>query len=107
MKQLKFSEPLPSLILTGKKDATWRINDDKNLAKNDILSLCRINGKEFAKAKVLWTKETAFGKLSKEDKEGHEKFSSEDEMYKTYSGYYKTKVTPETKVKVIKFMLIS
>ena len=106
IKQLKFSDPLPELVLSGRKDTTWRINDDKSLAPNDLLSMCYDNGKEFARAKILWTKETEFGRLTNEDKEGHEKFSSEREMYETYSGYYKIKVTPETKVKVIKYKLI-
>ena len=72
----------------------------------DNLSLCNNNEKEFAKAEVISVRETTFGELIEGDKEGHEKFSSEEEMYKTYSGYYKMKVTPETKLKVIKFKLI-
>jgi len=50
-------------------------------------------------------KETTFGKLTKRDKEGHEEFSSDDEMYRTYSRYYKTCVKPETKLKIITFRL--
>jgi len=106
MKRLKFSEPLPGLVLEGKKDTTWRINDDKDLSVNDILSLCFNDEREFAKAKIIWTKETTFGNFTKEDKEGHEPFSSEKEMYETYSKYYKINVKPDTRVKVIKFKLI-
>jgi len=106
MKRLRFSEPLPQLVLSGKKDTTWRINDDKNISENDELSLCDINNNEFAKAKVLWTRETEFAKLSKKDLEGHEKFSSDEEMYKTYSKYYGIIVTPKTLVKIIKFSIL-
>lgn len=105
MKQLKFSEPLPKLILENKKINTWRINDKKGIVKGDKLSLCYNNEEEFAKATAVDVKETTFGNLTEKDKEGHEKFSTDKEMYQTYSGYYKMNVTPETKVKIIKFRL--
>ena len=50
-------------------------------------------------------KETWFGKLTPEDKNGHEPFASEKEMYDTYAGYYQQTVEPETVVKVIRFRL--
>jgi hypothetical protein len=43
--------------------------------------------------------------LSEADKEGHETFASNEEMYKTYSRYYQRTVTPETSVKIIRFKL--
>ena len=106
IKRLKFLEPLPELVLRGLKDVTWRVNDDKNIAVGDVLSLCRCDGKEFAKADVVRVKETTFGRLSEEDKKGHEEFSCDAEMYETYSNYYGLRVTPETGVKVIKFKLV-
>jgi hypothetical protein len=106
MKTLKFSEPLPKLILKGKKNTTWRINDEKKIIKGDIVSLCYKDGKEFAKAQVLSTKETEFKNLNEEDFEGQAKFASENEICRVFSAYYKTKVVPETKVKIIKFKLI-
>ena len=106
MKQLKFSDPLPDLILNGQKDITWRINDDKDIISGDQLSLCYRNGKEFSKAKVFWIRETIFANLTDKEKTGHEKFSSENEMYQTYSKYYNLKVGPKTAVKVIKYMLV-
>jgi len=105
MKTLKFAEHLIEPILTGSKDITWRINDDKGIQENDELSLCRIDGKEFAKARVLWTREATFEQLGEKDKQGHETFSSDKEMYKTYSSYYHVPVKPSTPVKVIKFRL--
>jgi len=106
MKILKFSEPLPDLILSEKKYITWRLNDDKNIALGDILSLCRNDGAEFAKAKVIVVKCTTFGYLCKEDKTGHEPFSCDKEMYETYSKYYHMNVIPDTQLKVIKFELL-
>jgi hypothetical protein len=106
MKMIKFSEPLPQLILDGKKWTTWRIGDEKNIAVGDEISLCDGKETEFAKAKVLWTREKEFGRLTKEDREGHEPFSSDSEMYETYSRYYRIIVTPKTRVKVVKFKLL-
>jgi hypothetical protein len=51
-------------------------------------------------------KNTTFGKLTEEDKEGHEEFSSDGEMYKIYSGYYGFQVDSKTELKIIKFKLL-
>ena len=107
IKILKFAEPLPKLVLTGKKDTTWRISDEKELSVNDELSLCYNHGEEFAKAIILWIKETIFENLTEEDYVGHEKFLSKEEMLKTYSKYYNIPVSPKTRVKVIKFKLVN
>jgi hypothetical protein len=104
--KLKFSEPLPKLILEGKKNITWRVNDEKDISSGRIISLCYNNGKEFAKASILSVKDTVFGKLTEDDKKGHEEFASEKEMYEIYSKYYKMQIDPETKLKVIKFELL-
>jgi hypothetical protein len=106
MKKVKFADPLPNLVLDGSKNTTWRINDSKNITTDDILSLCHNDENEFAKAEVISVRETTFGELTSHDKEGHEKFPSDEEMYKTYSGYYNIQVTPKTNLKVIKFELI-
>ncbi|MBS3143706.1 ASCH domain-containing protein [Candidatus Woesearchaeota archaeon] len=106
MKSLKFSEPLPNLILKGEKTSTWRINDDKDIKKNDELCLCYLNGEKFAKAKVILVKETKFKDLTENDFKGHENYSSKEEMYKIYSKYYNINVNENTKVKIIKFQCL-
>jgi hypothetical protein len=106
MKVLRFSEPLPKLILNDKKTTTWRINDDKNIQKDDKLSFCFVDGREFARAVVLFVAEKRFQDIDEQDREGHEKFDSDKEMYLTYSRYYGFQVTPETRAKIIKFKLI-
>jgi hypothetical protein len=88
MKPLKFSEPLPEKVMSGKKDTTWRIDDEKDITVEDQLSLQDVSGGEFVKAKVLWTRKTTFGNLTEEDRKGHESFESEEKMYQTYSKYY-------------------
>jgi hypothetical protein len=71
----------------------------------DEVSLCREH-KEFARAIITSIKMTTLGKLKKEDKEGHEKFKSDKEMYRAYSAYYGFDANKGTEVKVIKFRLV-
>ncbi|MBI4448286.1 ASCH domain-containing protein [Candidatus Woesearchaeota archaeon] len=89
-----------------KKDTTYRINDNKNIMVGDELSLCSSNGKEFGKALAVLVKETIFENLTEEDKAGHGKSSPKEELYKTFSDYYKMEVSGKTKVKIIKFKLL-
>ena len=106
MKTLKFRESLSKLILQEKKYATWRLSDDKNLSVGDIISFLVWETKEeFVKAKIIEIKETTFGELTDEDWDGHEKFSSDKEMYKTYSEYYNRQVDKNSPVKIVKFEL--
>jgi len=107
MKTIKFRESLSKLILNGEKNVTWRLFDDKNLSKGDTVSLLIWETKEeFAKAKLIEVKEKKLGELTEEDWKGHERFSSNKEMYDTYSLYYKQKVNENTLVKIIRFRLL-
>lgn len=107
MKTLKFRKNLSKKILDGTKTTTWRLFDDKNLKRGDIISLLIWEDKkEFAKAKIIEVKEKTLEKLDESDWKGHEKFNSKKEMYETYSRDYDKKVTPKTKLKIIKFKLI-
>lgn len=107
MKQLKFSEPLPALVLGGTKTSTWRINDKKDITNGDELSLCDNDGQEFAKALAVDVFTTTFGELTDSDKEGHEAFSNDEEMYSVFSRYYNMEVSPKTNLKIIKFKLLA
>lgn len=106
METFLFSEPLPDLILAGKKTVTWRVGDERLVRAGDLISLCRTSGEEFARARVRWIKETTFRRLTPEDTEGHEAFSSPGEMYRTYSRYYRRRIGPETWVRVMKFRMV-
>ena len=93
-------------ILDETKTTTWRLFDDKNLKVGDLLVFLNSEtGKEFAYAKATIVTEKLFGELTEQDWEGHERFISDSEMYKTYSEYYKQPVDKNTLVKVIKFEL--
>lgn len=101
-----FSQPLPDLILAGKKTVSWRVGDERLTRPGELVSLCRTTGEEFARAQVLWIKETRFSRLMPEDLRGHEPFSSPGEMYRTYRRYYRRRIGPETWVRVWKFQLV-
>jgi hypothetical protein len=104
MKTLKFAPHLVSKIISGEKTSTWRLFDDKNLAEGDtLLFLNKESGEEFGTATLTSVKVTTLGTLTDEDWDGHERFSSEDEMYATYKKYYGDTVGPETEVKILSF----
>ncbi len=103
MKSLKFTEPAPELILKGLKDTTCRVCDEKGISEGDNLSLCKLDGKEFARAQVIWVKQTNFKGLSKEYAED---CAPSGNLLRKFSGYYRMKIMPETKIKVIKFKVL-
>jgi hypothetical protein len=107
MKTVKFRDYLVPLVLSGEKNSTWRLFDDKNLSAGDEIDLKEF-GKEqsFGRAKITRVIEKPFKDLSEEDRQGHETFSSDKEMYERYSGYYNTEVGPDSVVKIIWFELL-
>lgn len=105
-KSLKFREYLVPLVLSGEKNVTYRLFDDKNLQIGDRVDLINWNTKEvFGEGKLTEVIEKSLGKLEESDFEGHEKFENEEEMYETYRKYYGDKVNEDTIVKIIKFEL--
>lgn len=103
-KKLHFSKELTPLLFSGKKTSTWRLWDDKKIRAKDVIELLESGSeKHILLVKVIKVIEKKMGKLTVRDKEGHEKFSNDYEMYKTYSEYYQRKVTPDTLVKIIWF----
>ena len=107
MKKLKFKEHFVESVLSGEKDSTWRLFDDKNLQVGDKLEFINASdGKEFANAEILSVIEKKLGEIQEDDFEGHEKFKSLEEMYETYKKYYGDEVNSKTSVKIIKFKLL-
>ncbi len=106
MKTLKFENSLVSLVLSGEKDSTWRLFDDKYLREGDkLLFVNKDNGEEFGKAIIVSIREKKLEDLQDLDFEGHEKFESVEKMYETYRSYYGDKVGPDSLVKIIRFKL--
>lgn len=107
-KTLKFAPHLIPLVLSGKKVSTWRLWDNKNLQVNDEVEFLEYGTKkQFARARLIKVIEKPLGKLTKQDKEGHETFLSTEELYKTYEGYYGKPVNDHTLVKIIWFELLN
>lgn len=105
-KKIKFRDFLAVLILKGEKVSTWRLFDDKDLQTGDKVDLINWNtGEKFAEAELTNVQEKQMGQLEPADFDGHEKFDSEEGMYKNYRTYYGDHVGPETIVKIIHFQL--
>lgn len=108
MKSLKFASDLVPLVLSGEKTVTWRLWDDKDIQEGDELSLIkRPEMTEFGKAVVISVYEKEMRDISDKDFDGHEKFASKEEMYKTYSKYYEREVNGSTIVKIVRFRLVA
>lgn len=104
MKTIKFTPELCEQILAGTKTSTWRLFDDKDLTKGDKINFVnKATLESFGTGEItkLYTK--TLGTLEESDWIGHERFPSEEAMYKTYRTFYGDKVTPDTQVKIIQF----
>lgn len=107
MKKIKFFSQLVPLILSGEKTSTWRVKDDKNLTQGDYLEFINTQtGQVFAQAKIIQIKIKKLADLTDEDFQGHERFSTQDELYSTYRKYYGSDVGPQTEIKMIDFQLV-
>lgn len=109
MKKLCFVEELVPLVLSGEKDTTWRIFDDKNLSeKDELLFLESKTRTPFAKARITSVKETTLDlkNLSVDDRKGHEQYKDTQEMINSFSDYYDSTITKDTVLKIIKFELV-
>ena len=104
MKTIKFRPYLIDKILSGEKKSTWRLFDDKDLKKGDEVIFLNWETKEpFGTATITSVKTKTLGSLTDADWVGHEKFSSEKEMYATYRKYYGDKVDKNSEVKILTF----
>lgn len=104
MKILKFTPDLCQQILRGEKTATWRLYDEKDLqAGDEIQFVNKETGNSFGEGNILTVNVTTFKNLEAQDWVGHERYASEEEMYKTYRSYYGEKVGPDSEVKIITF----
>jgi len=93
--------------MAGEKRATWRLFDDKELTLGDELQLINKETSHiFGTAIITAVYTKSLGTLEETDWVGHERFSSEDEMYATYRKYYSDSVTPDTEVKIITFSFV-
>ncbi len=103
-KTLKFRPHLAAKILSGEKTTTWRLFDDKDLSvRDEVTFIDSDTGERFGSATITAITMRTLGTLTDADWVGHERFSSEEEMYKTYRQYYGDRVGPDSEVKMISF----
>ncbi|MCR4333427.1 MAG: ASCH domain-containing protein [Patescibacteria group bacterium] len=104
MKTLKFAPHLVEKILSGEKTATWRLFDDKDLKEGDeLIFINKETGEQFGTATITSLKVTTLGTLTDEDRAGHEKYTSDDEIYASFRKYYGDKVDENSEVKILTF----
>lgn len=104
MKKLKFASHLVEKILKGSKTSTWRLFDDKDLQIGDELEFINKDTDEtFGTATITSLYVKTLGTLEDKDWEGHERFSSDEEMYETYRSYYGDQVGEDSEVKILSF----
>ena len=90
MKRVHFAPNLVPKVLSGEKTSTWRLWDDKDLQEGDIVEFANSETREvFAKTRLIKVIEKPFKDLSEDEKVGHKKYTSEEELFKTFEKYYK------------------
>ena len=110
MKTLKFEHNQAQMIAGGRKNATWRLFDDKNLSVDDEIRIVdKVNPdipdtwQVIGHAKVNEVVEKRLGDTDADDMKGHEVFNSQEQMLTKYTSYYGDRVTLDTPVKIIYF----
>ncbi|MEI6480772.1 MAG: reverse transcriptase-like protein [Candidatus Saccharibacteria bacterium] len=110
MKALKLNHEFAQAIVQGKKTSTWRVNDDKDLHVNDMVTL--IDKVDPLKPES-WTGigvvqissilEKRLGEIEKNDVPPHELLPDKTELLKIFQGFYGPQINLETPVKIINF----
>jgi len=111
MKTLKFNHELAELIRQGKKTATWRVNDEKNLSVDDDVWIIDKVDKQnpdtwqaIGTAKITEILAKHLGDIKDGELGGQEEYASKDEMVKTFRQYYGLDINEQTPVKIIHFI---
>lgn len=104
MKILKFKAPLCQQISVGQKTSTWRLFDDKDLQVGDSLDFVNSDtGEVFGSGMIISLYIKTFRTLEEADWQGHDRFSSDEEMCATFQSYYQEEVGPDTEIKIVTF----
>jgi ribonuclease HI len=109
MKTIKLDHELAEQVKNGTKHSTWRLYDEKDLSVDDrvviVDKVSRDHNSWVATGEAVITRvvEKHLGELGKEDYDGHNPYSSPEEMLKTFQGYYGDSVSFKTPVKIIYF----
>lgn len=101
LKKLLFAAPYPPILFTNEKTRTFRVTGGNRFNVRDNISLCYVDGEEFGRAVIIEKYKRRFEDLKEEDWIGHERFSSEREMYSTYSKWEGFEVTQKTELDIL------
>ena len=110
MKKLKLEHELARMVLAGTKTSTWRLFDDKDLSVNDTIELidkvdpdAPQSWQIIGTATITSVVQKRLGDVTSEDMKGHKGFVSQDDMLRTFKGYYGPNVSSESLIKIIQF----
>jgi len=110
MKALKVNHDSAQLIRAGKRNSTWRINDDKDLHVNDIVMLIDqvdpispATWQELGKVRITQILEKQLGQLTQDDIGPEETLTTLEDRLNIYRTYYGPQVKAETPVKIVFF----
>lgn len=110
MKALKLNHDFAQQVKIGQSNATWRINDDKDLHVNDVVALIdKVDPLDpsswvtIGYARITSVLEKQLGKITVNDISEKEKLPKLDELLERYRSYYGPQVSAETPVKIINF----
>lgn len=114
MKSLKFDHQNALAIQAGKKHLTWRIDDDKDLRVNDIITVIdRVNPRSARSWKVIGTgeirsiNEKRLGDITEKDKLESGEFAKNENILSKLKHYYGKQLQESTPVKIIDFNFTS
>lgn len=110
MKQLKFDHKYAQAIIEGKKRATFRVNDDKDIRPGDVVEIVHKIDRD---RPATWTipgeleitqiDEVPIGDLTEQHLRIAESFDSIDEMIQTFRRFYGDYIDDHTRVRVLSF----
>ncbi len=110
MKTLKLDHDLAQKVLSGEKNNTWRLKDDKNLAVNDQVELIDKVDREkpetwrkIGVATINRIHEKRIKDIAPEDNEAQEVYGSVSVMLQIFRKYYGEDVDENTPIKMIQF----
>jgi ribonuclease HI len=113
MKQLKFNHGSAELIRQGKKTATFRMYDDKDLSVDDRIELLDktdpdrpATWKPIGFARIDSIVEKRLSAIAEADLRDCEQYDSRAKMLAMYQKYYGDQVSLDIPVKVIRFTLL-
>lgn len=111
MKALKLDHAFAGLLIDGAENATWRINDDKDLHVNDLVTLIdKVNPLKpetwvsVGVGQIVSILEKQLGSITEQDILPGEKLLPLPELLKKYRSYYGQQVSEDTPVKIVKFL---